>query len=196
MTPETANIFASTMPMSIRMSQIANTGILRMALPENRQRVMSLVPTVKLIVDGDNRTARIETDDYTATIPVSVLWDELTRLARDFSKGDVNKAVQSRYEAATKDYTELLADRLAKTLLGEYKDGEMNLNSQFGEDEIIIGAPAVSCRPASLYVSGGILYVVGEDMDGNEYPQAVKALSPADIEKLIKIYERPLDEDE
>lgn len=196
MTAETIKIFSSKEYMDVFVSQTCNTGVLRLIVPENVRQEASLAPTLKIIADGDKRMVRVETDDFVATIPAAVFWDAMTQLAKYYSKGDVRQAVEARYEDATNDYTIQLTDTLTKRLLNEYKDGEMNLNSQFGEDEILLGQPAVSCRPATLYVSGGALYVLGEDMDGNEYPEPVKSLSPADIKKLTDIFERPLDEED
>lgn len=196
MTAETIKIFSSKEYMDVFVSQVCNTGVLRLIVPENARQEASLAPTLKIIADGNIRMVRVETDDYAATIPAAVFWDAMTQFAKYHGTSDIRQAVEARYNDAVSDYTTLLTDTLTKRLLDEYKDGEMNLNSQFGEDEIPLGQPAVSCRPAILYVSGGVLYVVGEDIDGNEYPEPVKALAPADIKKLIKIYERPLDEDE
>lgn len=196
MTAETIKIFSSKMDMGVSVSQTCNTGVLRLIVPENARQEASLAPTLKVIADGDKRMVRIETDDYTATIPTAVFWDAMTQLAKYYGTGDVRQAVEARYKDAVSDYTAQLTDTLTQRLLDEYKDGEMNLNSQFGEDEILIGQPAVSCRPATLYVSGGVLYVVGEDIDGNEYPEPVKALAPADIKKLTAIFERPLDDED
>ena len=169
-----------------------------MVVEHQRQPIM-LAPMLKLTVDGQSKTATIEGDEGRVEMPLSELWSLLqSQVVLKRVQAGSETAVKSSkesYETSARLYGDELVSGITKSLLD--KGGEWDLPSVCGEDTIVLGDPAITVRPKTLYAdSQNRLHVVCEDECGEEYTELVKYpnISIEDIKKLSALLERPLDE--
>ena len=162
---------------------------------ESKDQPVMLNPTLRVEVRTDTRQVEIETEEERVNVPLSQFWQSMESLA---VLNRVRKGTRARLDALktqmqTVDalYREELTEQLKKKV--EKVGGEWDLPSEWDEDMIPIGDPAIVVRPTTIYVSNGRLFVNCEDDMEDTYQPLVGTLDSVAIEKLMELMERPIE---